>query len=155
MRTLKIYLAAAWSRRDEIAGVARQLEQIPGIEITSRWLHEPTVLGHKIVRGNTFRRRRAQEDVADVRKAEMLVRFSDDLSGPTVPATLATGSRMFEMGLAYAEGKKVVVVGGTQPIFDYLPRIVHLRHVDELKSYLRGIPRHHRYPVVRRKKGKK
>lgn len=137
---IRLYLAAAWSRRDEIAAVADELiEQIPGLEITARWLREPTVLGSKIVRGNRFRRRRAQEDVADVRKADVLVRFSDDLSGTTVPAKLATGSRMFEQGLAYAEGKRIVVVGGHQPIFDYLPGIVHLRHVDELKSYLAGL----------------
>lgn len=148
MKTLKIYLAAAWSRRDEIAGVAEQLKQIPGIEITSRWLREPSATGHKI--NPRFRRRRAQEDVADVRKADMLVRFSDDLSGPTVLARLATGARMFEMGLAYAEGKKIVVVGGRQQIFDSLPRIIHLRHVDELKSYLAGVRR-----TVRRKKGRK
>lgn len=147
MKTLKIYTAAAWSRRDEIAGVVDELVQIPGIEITARWLREPTVLGSKIVRGNRFRRRRAQEDVADVLRADMLVRFSDDLSGSTVPAKLATGSRMFEMGLAYAKGKQIVVVGGYQPIFDYLPGIVHLRHVDELKHYLAGI--------TRRKRGRK
>jgi hypothetical protein len=150
LKSLKIYLAAAWSRRDEIAAVADQLmEQIPGIEITARWLWEPTVLGSKIVRGNRFRRRRAQEDVADVRKADILVRFSDDLSGATVPAKLATGSRMFEQGLAYAEGKRIVVVGGNQPIFDYLPEIVHLRHVDELKYYLAGLQR-----TTRRKRAK-
>jgi len=139
VKTIKIYLAAAWSRRDEIAAVADQLRELPGIEITSRWLKEPTVLGSKIVRGNRFRRRRAQEDVADVRRADMLVRFSDDLSGTTVPAKLATGSRMFEQGLAYALGKRIVVVGGQQPIFDYLPEMTHLRHVDELKNYLAGL----------------
>jgi len=139
VKLLKIYLAAAWSRRDEIAEVANELRKLPNLEITSRWLKEPTVLGSKIVRGNRFRRRRAQEDVDDVLRADMLVRFSDDLSGATVPAKLATGSRMFEQGLAYAKGKRIVIVGGPQPIFDYLPEMTHLRHLDELKNYLIGL----------------
>jgi hypothetical protein len=83
-----------------------------------------------------FRRQRAQEDVEDVRAARILVRFTDDLNRPTVPAGLATGSRMFEMGLAYALGKIIIVVGGTQPIFDYLPGIFHLHDVAELKKVL-------------------
>lgn len=139
---LRIYFAGAWSRRDEIAKVVDDLEAaIPGIESTSRWLHEPTVLGGRVVRGEAFRRKRALEDLHDVRKASVLVRFTDDLSGDTVPAKLATGSRMFEMGIAYERKNKVVVVSGHQPIFDYLPKVVHVRHLDELKSYLRGLAR--------------
>jgi hypothetical protein len=139
---IKIYIAAAWSRRDEMAQIAEELKAMNiGLEITSRWLHEPTIHGSKIKRGDGFRRRRAMEDVVDVRKANVLIRFSDDLSGKFVPAKLATGSRMFEMGLAYERGMKVIVVGGFQPIFDYLPGIVHLRHLDELKAYLRGLKR--------------
>jgi hypothetical protein len=139
---LRIYLAAAWSRRDEIAKVADDLvDAIDGIEITSRWLREPTMFEAKKYRDEKFRRRRAQEDVVDVRRASMIVRFTDDLSGPTVPAKLATGARMFEMGMAYERGNKVVIVGGYQPIFDYLPGVIHLRHIDELKTYLRGLVR--------------
>jgi hypothetical protein len=141
VKQLKIYLAAAWSRRDEIAQVSKELEAMGiGIEITSRWLREPTKLG-KLKKN--FRRKRALEDVADVCRASHLVRFSDDLSKATVPSSLATGARMFEMGLAYAEGKKIIVCGGFQPIFDWLPKIVHVRHLDELKSYLRGVQQKH------------
>jgi hypothetical protein len=137
MKKLKIYLAAAWGRREEMKAVATELEAMDGIEITSRWLQERK----RIIPGShtdAFRSRRAQEDVADVRRADVLVRFTDDLSKPTVPSRLATGSRMFEMGVAYERKMPVVVVGGFQPIFDYLPKIVHVRTLDELRVYLSG-----------------
>jgi hypothetical protein len=44
---------------------------------------------------------------------------------------------MFEMGLAYALGKPIVVVGGIQPIFDYLPTINHVRDIGELNGIIR------------------
>lgn len=139
---MKIYLAAAWSRKNEIASLAQELNKIPGIEVNARWLHEPTtgvVSGQESYGGSDvfqFRQARALYDVEDVTDSDMLIRFTDDLSGAFVPARLASGARMFEMGLAYAQKKPIVVVGGFQPIFDYLPGIIHLRCPAELKQFL-------------------
>jgi hypothetical protein len=134
---LKIYLAAAWHRKAEIAGIADELNLIPGIRVQSRWLTEQGNIGGLSAHGRMkFLRSRALIDVADVRECDILVRFSDDLSMGTVPAALATGSRMVEMGIALADGKPVIVVGGHQPVFDYLPNVIHVRDVAELKSYL-------------------
>lgn len=102
-----------------------------GVEVTSRWLYEDQTTG-------TRKRLRqcAIVDVTDVRASDVFVRFSDDLSSPTVPSSLATGSRMFEMGLAWSEGIPIVVVGGHQPVFDYLSNITHLKDEAELIRYL-------------------
>jgi len=133
LKKLKIYIAAAWSRRDEMIEVAAQLSKIPGVKINSRWLGpQPNA-----------KRLRALEDVADVRHADLLIRFTDDLTREFVPARLATGSRMFEMGMAYERKIPVIVVGGIQPIFDYLPRITHVRHLDELRNALTRMVRAH------------
>ena len=133
---MKLYLAAAWSRKDEISAVAGDLVRSNDqIEITSRWLQEPVDLRPGQTRSQ-FRQERAQHDIEDVAAADILVRFTDDLTYEKVPARLATGARMFEMGYAYALGKEIVVVGGVQPIFDYLPSIVHVSNVDALKRYL-------------------
>lgn len=137
MMKLKIYLAAAWHRQAEMRLVAEELKAA-GFIITSRWLHEIPATGSKLKRERS-KRMWAYRDIADVRKANVLVRFTDDLSGHTVPAQWATGSRMFEMGLAYERGIEIVVVGGFQPVFDYCREITHVRHVEELKSYLRGL----------------
>ena len=131
---MKVYLAAAFSRKNEILQVAHQLEEI-GVRVTSRWLTEqhaaPTDTSKSV-----FLAERAQIDLDDIDCADVLVRFSDDLSAPTVPSHLATGSRMGEMMHARANHKTIIVVGGHQCVFDYLPDVVHRRDVEELKSYL-------------------
>lgn len=133
---MKIYLAASWSRKQEIANVADELKK-EGYQITSRWLRsEKLYTGRNLEK---FLRQRAKIDVIDVKKADVLVRFSDDLSKKFVPSNLATGARMFETGLAYSLGKMIIIVGGHQPIFDYLPEIMHVRHVSELKICLSGL----------------
>lgn len=132
---MKIYLAAAWSRQLEIRAVAAELNELPGIQVVSRWLNEPT-LPPRVENIDEFRQSRAVLDLEDVLGTEVLVRFTDDLSAETVPSRLASGARMFEMGYAYATQKKVVVVGGHQPIFDYLPEIIHVNDVEELKAWI-------------------
>jgi nucleoside 2-deoxyribosyltransferase len=128
----KVYLAAAIHRRDEMKMVASEIEHLA--EVTSRWVYASPAAGDL----NEHRRLWAKRDLADVRKADVLVRFADDLDRKTVPAKLATGSRMVEMGIALERKMKVVVIGGYQCIFDYLPKVIHLKNVVELKVYLSG-----------------
>lgn len=130
---MKVYLAAASHRREEIKKVAKELRLL-GIDVQARWLEELQVGQSNL--SEKFSREMALMDVHDVREADILIRFTDDLDFPYVRARLATGARMFEMGYAYAQGKPIIVVGGRQPIFDYLPNIVHVKDVDELKNYL-------------------
>lgn len=131
MPKLKIYIAAAWSKREEMQVIAGKMHAWGDVKIISRWLGPQS----------PSRRVRAMEDLVDVRRADALVRFSDDLSKETVPARLATGSRMFEMGVAYERGTPVFVVGGYQPIFDHLPKVIHVRHLDELRVELNRLAR--------------
>ena len=139
---MTVYLAAAWSRRKEISLIADQLNKIPGVCVKARWLKEPIKAKEKHC--FHFCQKRAQVDVQDVKKADILIRFTDDLRRKLVPARLATGARMFEMGYAYALGKKIIVVGGHQPIFDYLPGIIHINDVETLKSFLLREAKHGR-----------
>lgn len=127
---MKVYLGAAFSRQAEMRGIADALE-VYGVFITSRWLLEDQKKGtHKYLRECAF------TDIEDVESSDIFVRFTDDLSLPDVPSSLATGSRMFEMGLAWKAGIPIVVVGGHQPVFDHLPNITHLKDEAELIRYL-------------------
>jgi len=134
---MKIYLAAAYSRREEARQLADELNQLPGITVAARWLSELSTTPDGMSRLE-FRRRRALEDLEDVDAADVLVRLTDTLAmaAETVPANLITGSRMFEQGYAWALGKSVIVVGGVQPIFDLLPGMVHAADVEDLKQIL-------------------
>jgi hypothetical protein len=132
---MKIYTAGSWSRRDEIKKVAAELEKL-GVTITSRWLNEP--IQPKGSSLEKWRRETARIDVIDIRDADMLVRFSDAeaAKAATVGSNLISGARMFETGLAWSLGKPIVVVGGKQNVFDYLPNITHVKNVEALKRYL-------------------
>lgn len=125
-----IYLAASWSRRREIQLVAVKLTQRE-FKVTSGWLYQEATPENA-----------ALMDVADVARADTIIRFSDarvvhkldDLD--TVPAHLATGARHFEMGYAYALGKRMIVVGGHQNVFDSLPHVEHVKNEEELWTIL-------------------
>lgn len=144
---MRVYLAAAWSRRDEMREIATDLRSL-GVEITSRWLieaHAPPGGEERHMREN------ACIDLEDVRQSDCIVRFTDTLDTVSpiarhfvgdghaswyVPHKYLSGARMVEMGYALALGKAVVVVGGKQNVFDRLPQVIHLKDVEELKRYL-------------------
>jgi hypothetical protein len=131
----RIYLAAAWSRKQEICDIANDLISL-GHNVQSRWLYEPSFSSAVITDRKNFMRSRAEIDVEDVRAADILVRFSDNLNQETVPSRLATGARMFETGLAYSLGKVIVIVGGYQCVFDYLDSCYHVKNITELARFL-------------------
>jgi|GEM_PF-2302089 len=134
----KIYLSARMSRQEEMRAARGFLEEAgydfsggyPAIIVCSRWLDEPFIpnaptfeaCAHKI----------AFRDICDIDDCDTLVRFADDLTIETVPASWATGGRMWEMGYAYAKGKRIIVVGGHQSVFDWLPSVDHVKDLEEL-----------------------
>ncbi len=127
---MKVYLSAAWHRRSEIRILAERLKWL-GFEITSRWLSEDQ-------RGETDA---AYMDFEDVLRCDVLIRFSDkefvNAESDTVPRRLLSGGRLVEQGMALAAGKRVVVVGGRQPVFDALPFVSHVADETELIRFLR------------------
>lgn len=135
---MKVYLAASWSRKLEMQEVARTLKREKIKVVVSRWLLESKTKDYTA--SPAYLRKRSEMDLADVKACDVLVRFSDDLDRVFVPASLATGARMVEMGvemgLAYAMGKRIVVVGGHQPIFDYLPDVIHFDTADAMVAFL-------------------
>jgi len=133
---MRVYLAAAWGRREEVLAISKRLEAV-GVEITSRWLIEEA--GMQTGAFEKFLRERAYIDVADVDRADAIVRFTDPESQEDfshVPKALLSGARMFETGYAYARGKTIYVVGGKQNVFDRLGNIIHVKDVDALVKVL-------------------
>ena len=129
---MKVYLAAAWSRRLEIKAVAERLTDL-GVEVTSRWLTEA---GLATKASDKFLRESAYVDLADVDAADAIVRFTDNSTADFVAKQLISGARMVEFGYAKARGKTLYVVGGKQNVFDHLDGIVHLADINELIALL-------------------
>ena len=74
----KIYLAARYSRRDEMKALATHL-RLAGFFITSRWLYEDKPLNtHLGDDSPAFYRETAQIDLDDVDKSDALVFFAED-----------------------------------------------------------------------------
>lgn len=133
-----VYLAASFSRQAEMRAVAKRLRAI-GVECTSRWLHEDqSIHSASIPDRQKFLKRCALTDIDDVRMCGIFVRFSDteEMAFPLVRASLATGARHFETGLAWAIGRPIIIVGGHQNVFDWLDdNLVHLPDTNALIDY--------------------
>jgi len=134
---MRVYLAAAWSRREEIEEVAVRLRKL-GVTVTSNWLTEEKA--QQTGAREKFLRDRAYLDLNDVDEADAIVRFADSTGDLNLthdgvqlaPSHLMSGARHFEFGYAKAKGKTLYVVGGKQNVFDRLDGIVHVKDVDEL-----------------------
>jgi hypothetical protein len=131
---MRVYLAGAWGRREEILRVADRLRLV-GVEITSNWLTEEE--GMQSGSKERFLRERAYVDLQDVDRADALVRFADVPRTRQVPRALISGARMVEFGYAKAKGKTLYVVGGKQNVFDRLDGIVHVKDADALVRLLK------------------
>jgi hypothetical protein len=131
----KVYLAAAFHRKEEMKELSLLIKEL-GVEVTSRWLDEEEA-PHGPIKLKRFLRNTAQMDADDVKAADTLVRFSDDLSKPTVPSQWCTGSRLEECGMAHAWHKDIIVVGGQQSLFDKFPQRIHLKDKHALLSYIK------------------
>ncbi len=116
---MKIYLAALYSRRLELAAYRKQIEAL-GHTVTSRWLNGEHVLPMGALMQDEESveelRRFAREDVSDVLDADLVISFTE--TGPT-----PRGGRHVEFGLAFAVGKRLWVVPGRENIFHWLPSV--------------------------------
>jgi nucleoside 2-deoxyribosyltransferase len=116
----KVYLAAQYPRRNEMKHVANLLRS-NHIDVTSRWIEESLPLTTQL-NDISFSQllRFAEIDSEDIREADALVLFSED---PLVG--LPRGTHHTEFGYAMGLGKRVIVIGGYENVFHYLPEVIH------------------------------
>jgi hypothetical protein len=119
---MKLYLAARYERREEIAKI-----RVEGHEIVSRWLTG----SHDSMDSADA----AAEDLADVASADALVLFADP------PGIFSRGGRHVEFGYALALGKEIWVVGGPENVFQHLPQVRRLPDAESLGRIPRGCPK--------------
>ena len=104
-----VYLSARFERRDELNGYRAELEAA-GLEVTSRWLTDPTP-----ELTDEAWRQLATKDVEDVRRAAGLVLFAEPGGGG--------GGRHVEFGVALGLDKRVIVVGEPENLFHRLDAV--------------------------------
>ena len=137
---MKIYLAAPYSRKDEINKYAAEL-RAGRIEVTSSWLdepHKPTTQMHELT--HEEHQQYAVQDVKDVQAANILVFFTD----PT--KAIIRAGRHVEFGIAVQRGIPIYVVGEEREnIFHHLPKVVHFKQWDKLRDLLIVVAANHLY----------
>lgn len=116
----RIYLAARYSRRDELVQYAMRL-RAQGHVITSRWLqghHQVDDQGLSAEADPTDRTRFALEDWSDLKGAEIVISFTEPPRSSN-----SRGGRHVELGAALALAKRVVVIGPRENVFHCLPQV--------------------------------
>ena len=133
-----IYLAARYSRREEIRGYKINLEN-EGFAVTSRWLEDIVTDEEQNfvneIEGSEDNipaeaRKLAEIDVNDVIQADTLILFSE-----SPVSKYARGGRHVEFGIALAIGKRVIVIGPVENIFHTLQNVEHFDCLDDRLFY--------------------
>jgi hypothetical protein len=117
---LTVYLAARYSRREELCSY-RALLEASGIEVTSRWLngnHQISDDGLSAQAKEEERTRFALEDWEDLMRADVCISFTE-----TPRSSNSRGGRHVEFGGALAVGNGVIVVGPRENVFHCLPEV--------------------------------
>jgi hypothetical protein len=145
---MRIYLAARYSRREELCGYRKELEAM-GHEVRARWLdgqHQISDAGVPIgdsgealvesddvdgSRAAELRARFAQHDWEDVIGADLVISFTEP------PRTSGSrGGRHVEFGIALARGARVIVVGYRENLFHWLPCVCFAHTWGDLRSLM-------------------
>jgi hypothetical protein len=121
---LKVYLAARYSRREELAALVPDLAE-HGLEITSSWLNST---GTGKLPDRTFEENQqcAIMDLEDIDMADTVILFSED---PTVPTL--RGGRHFESGYALGCGKELIIIGPLENVFHFHPKVKQFATIDD------------------------
>jgi hypothetical protein len=131
----RVYLAAKFSRQDEMRNIAGQLRD-NGFLCDPAWLGEahdlPVDAAPDDPRGSKF----AADDWHDLRQADTVICFTEkpgDITGR------GRGGRHVEMGLALAWEKRVLVVGYRENVFCWLPQVDFFSSWRECQAALLGM----------------
>lgn len=118
---MRIYLAAMYSQRKEMELIAERLTKADH-EITSRWIYgDPS---------DFTPMKAAQSCIADIEYADTVLMFS-----LPVGTLFKGGGRTFEMGYAFAAGKRIIIIGEKgEHVFHHLPSIEHFNTLDAFIS---------------------
>jgi len=128
---MKVYLAARYSRKDEIKEKKEELKTL-GIECTSRWAEEEIEGSAQLDDvAESFLLSAAINDIEDIKKANCTVMFSVNPREATV-----RGGRHWEAGFAYGLGKPLIICGPQENVFHMLPDVVICANWEATKKEL-------------------
>lgn len=125
----KVYLAARYSRLEEMRQLQQELESA-GFVVTSRWLNGSHRMDPNADDPHVETARFAREDYEDVVAADYVVVIAEE------PRTPTRGGRLVEMGIGLGRNKHVLGVGCRENVFFHLPGIELVDDVDDVVGIL-------------------
>lgn len=142
---MKIYLAARYSRREELCAYQKQLQDM-GHEVQARWLdgshqisdtgtpigdHGEALIESTHPAADALRSKFAQDDYEDLIDADLVISFTEP------PRSKGSrGGRHVEFGMALAMGKRQIVVGFRENLFHWMPGVEFYQTWGEAKENL-------------------
>jgi hypothetical protein len=130
-RSLGVYFAAAFKRRQELCLYAAELEA-DGIRVTSRWLGGSAKLQGDDLNLGDRAADLAQMDFEDVCAADLCLAFTE----PGDAADRGRGGRHAELGIAIGLGRSVATVGPIEHVFHRLPGVSNHSDWDAAHAWL-------------------
>lgn len=132
-RHLNFYLAARYSRRDELR-VHRDMLVALGHTCMASWLDTAWPISDtgSTAAPDQYREHYAIKEALEVRQCNMLIAFTEE------PRSSTRGGRHVEFGIALGMGKRVVVIGQRENLFYYHPDVTAFNSFQEfLDAYTR------------------
>jgi hypothetical protein len=132
---MNVYLAARYSRREEISGYARALAEL-GFTITSRWIAGGHTSGVQPDMTLSINKILAHHDRTDILKSDFVIHFTEDET-----TLYPRGSRHTELGIAYERGKVNYVIGPYENIFHHLDGLLRFETWKEFFVHFQEVAR--------------
>lgn len=127
---MKIYLAARYTRRNEMREYAKELRAL-GHTITSQWLMERKDAEMKMEDVTAADHQRfAERDLADIDSADVFIGFVGEKKSDK------RGGHHIELGWALAKGKRCIIVEKPENTFHYLKQVEVAEDFEELLDEL-------------------
>lgn len=127
---MKIYLAARYSRWQEMRTVAQRLTAM-GHLVTSRWVQGTHQCNDdQLLNSEAWAIQIANDDLEDLDQSDTLVLFTDPLR------TATRGGKQFEAGYAFHKGLKLYLVGTPEHVFQHRPEWIRVATVHFLYALL-------------------
>lgn len=122
--TIKVYLAARYTRREEMAEYAERIAELDGFENVARW-----VFGAE---EGMSREDISDLDLEDVDLADVVISFTEPYG-----TEHRSGGRHVEFGYALGRGKVVILIGDRENVFHHDRRVYQF---DSYEQFVDNIP---------------
>lgn len=127
-----VYLAAPFTHKKEAKEVRAKLEGI-GMKVVAEWLDSPSTLTNDDLTNPVYAdefQQMAIQDVTGINSADCLVILNLEKSE----------GKATEMGLAYATGRPIIVVGErSRNVFYFLPGVIQCKTVEDCLELFQAV----------------